>query len=286
MSAAPSPSTQANPVYEERVDADAAMAFALATHDPNQASRQGLAAPPLYTTSLIMRAFSEGWQRAVAAAELTPARALVHGTHDMYFHHPVPLESDVLVETTPYRVKQTPPGAMVTQRMVVSDRQGRPLVEHFWSNICVGAIAGNEFGPPAADHAFPEQAREHLIGAERYELPFDQSFRYSGVTGDRAGHAMNLAAAQAEGFPSRLVQGLCTLAICSGAVVKLAGDGDPERLSRLAVRMSAPLFARQDLSVEVYDAGLTPAGGRAIAFEAHSAGVTVMKHGRAEFRPA
>jgi acyl dehydratase len=272
-------------VYEERVDADAAMAFALATHDPNLAALEGVTAPPLYTTSLIMRAFSAGWQRAMDVAQLTPARALVHGTHDMYFHNPLPLESDVLVETAPYAVKQAPPGAMVTQRMLISDKHGRPLIEHFWSNICVGATAGHEFGPPAADHAFPEAARAQLIGAERYELPFDQSFRYSGVTGDRAGHAMNLAAAEAEGFHSRLVQGLCTLAICSGAVVKLAGEGDPGRLRRLAVRMSSPLFARQNLSVEVYDAGLNAEGGRSIAFEAHSAGATVMKHGRAEFGP-
>ena len=89
-------------------------------------------------------------------------------------------------------------------------------------------------------------------------------------------------AARRAGFPSKFLQGLCTFAMCSGAVVKVGADGDPDRLRRLACRFSSPVFPRNNLTVDVYDAGETADGGRALAFEASSAGATVIKHGRAE----
>jgi hypothetical protein len=70
--------------------------------------------------------------------------------------------------------------------------------------------------------------------------------------------------------------------MCSGAVVKVGADGDPTRLRRLACRFSSPVFPREELTVDVYDAGETAGGGRALAFEASSAGAMVIKHGRAE----
>ena len=90
-------------------------------------------------------------------------------------------------------------------------------------------------------------------------------------------------AARRAGFPSKFLQGLCTFAMCSGAVVKIAADGDPARVRRLACRFASPVFPRSELVVELYDAGTTEDGELScVAFEASSAGETVIKHGRAE----
>jgi hypothetical protein len=67
--------------------------------------------------------------------------------------------------------------------------------------------------------------------------------------------------------------------------VKLACDGDPGRLRRIAGRFSAPTFPGHALDVDVYDAGVGDDGTRSFAFEAVQSGVTVVKHGRAEVRP-
>jgi acyl dehydratase len=88
--------------------------------------------------------------------------------------------------------------------------------------------------------------------------------------------------AREQGYPSKILQGMCTFALCSRAVVGIGASGDPRRLRRLAGRFSAPAFPRHDLDVEVYDAGAVGGGRRALAFEATQEGVTIIKHGRAE----
>ncbi|MEX1008279.1 MAG: MaoC/PaaZ C-terminal domain-containing protein, partial [Acidimicrobiia bacterium] len=88
---------------------------------------------------------------------------------------------------------------------------------------------------------------------------------------------------QHAGSPSKFLQGLCTFAMCSGAVVKIAAGGDPARVRRLACRFASPVFPRSELVVELYDAGTTEHGELLdVAFEASAAGATVIRHGRAE----
>jgi acyl dehydratase len=113
----------------------------------------------------------------------------------------------------------------------------------------------------------------------------DQTFRYAGVSSDHIGHAIDDAVAHSEGYPSKILQGLCTFAMCSGALVDIAAGSDPRRLRRLAGRFSAPTFPGRELAFAVYDVGRTREGYVALAFEASQDGVTVVKHGRAEVTP-
>jgi acyl dehydratase len=110
----------------------------------------------------------------------------------------------------------------------------------------------------------------------------DQAFRYAGVSGDRVGHAISDDIAQIEGYPGKILQGMCTFGLASGALVDLLADGDPYRLSRLAVRFARPAFPRKDLEITVFDAGTTAEGRRAFAFEGVQDNVTVLRHGRVE----
>jgi acyl dehydratase len=128
----------------------------------------------------------------------------------------------------------------------------------------------------------PDDARSRPIGSHTFDVTGDQSFRYAGASTDHALIHIDDEAARRAGFPSKFLQGLCTFAMCSGAVVKIAADGEPERVRRLACRFAAPVFPRHDLVVEVFDAGTTDAGDRCVAFEAASSRATVIKHGRAE----
>jgi acyl dehydratase len=87
--------------------------------------------------------------------------------------------------------------------------------------------------------------------------------------------------AKSVGLPGIIVHGLCTMAMCSQAVVKTVAGGDPGRLKRLAVRFSKPVLPGNDVVTTMYDLG-----GGSYAFEATSAGATVIKDGRAEVAPA
>jgi acyl dehydratase len=173
----------------------------------------------------------------------------------------------------------------LTQRVLITDTEGSPLVEHLWSNFHIGGTIGTDLGVELPEHSFPEGARTRPAGTRTIALARDQGFRYAGVSGDRIGHSLDDETARSEGFPGKILQGMCTFGICSGALVDLGAGGDVSRLRRVAGRFSAPAFPRKDLVIETYEAGTTAEGLRALAFEAVQDGVTVIKHGRAEFTP-
>jgi acyl dehydratase len=267
--------------YEGRIDADAAYAYALATNDPNPAYLSGEAVPPLFTASLVLEAEHEAVLACAATGAVQGARLGVHGSHQVRLLGSVVPGMAVGWRATTHSAHQTPAGALVTQQILVTADDGRPLVEHLWSTIHVGGTIAADVGPPLPDHTFPPAARERPAGSVRRFVTRDQGFRYAGASGDRIGHSLDDEVARAEGFPSKIVQGLCTFAMCSGAVVELAG-GDPARLRALAGRLARPLLPNQELVVDGYWAEPTGDGQPVLVFEARAGGETVITHGRAE----
>jgi acyl dehydratase len=268
--------------YEGYVDPDAALAFALATNDPNPVYQEGGAVPLLYTVALILPSLSLALNACARESGIPEGHGSVHAEHNVFFHAPVQRGATVRWDVRPHSIRQTPAGALMTQRILVTDDAGSPLVEHFWSNLFIGFRVEMVGGPPLPDHRYPEAARSHIFGVEAFELTPDQAFRYAGVSNDHAPHAVDEEAARQEGYPSKILQGMCSLAMCSGAVVKLAAGGDPGRVRRLAARFSAPVFPKRLLPVELAEIGSTPEGHRAVAFEATCDGVPCIRHGRAD----
>ncbi len=268
--------------FEGRIDGDAARAFALATNDPNPAYFDGRAIPPLYSVALILPALEEGLRCSIDEGAIVNKTHGVHGEHDVYFHAPMRADSTVQWTVSTSSAHVTPAGVLVTQRIMVSDMVGDPLVEHFWSTLYVGGSSSSLGGPELADHRYPEAARDRVVGSEAIEIAFDQAFRYAGVSRDHAPHCLDDEVARSEGFPSKILQGMCTLAMCSGALVRLVADGDPNSLRRLATRFSSPVPPSHPLIVEAVDAGVAANGNRTFAFEARSEGVVRLNHGRVE----
>jgi acyl dehydratase len=268
------------------VDADACVAFGWATNDSSPAYREGRAVPPLYSVALILPALQTAFAECIDEGAIAGPTGSVHGQHDVYFHAPVQPDSTVQWAVGPYAVQQTPAGVLLTQQIAVSDTSGILLVEHYWSSLFIGGTTESLGGPALADHRYPEGARERVIGRERLDVPLDQAFRYAGVSNDHAPHALDDAVARQEGLPSKILQGMCTLALCGSSVFRVAGVDDPNSLRRLAARFAAPAFPKRDLTVEVADLGTTAEGFRSLAFEARSGGSICISHGRAEFEIA
>jgi acyl dehydratase len=270
--------------HEGRIDIDASVAFALATNDPNDIYLTGVVVPPIFTSALIQPAFAEAAERSVDPGAISGYSATVQAEHDVYFRAPIHPGASIKWQATTRSVRQTPAGVLLTQQILVTDDDQSPLVEHLWSTIYVGGKIEEELGPDLPGHAFPDGAHSLPLGGYEFDIAADQSFRYGGVSGDRVPHSIDDVAAQADGFPGKIVQGQCIFAMCSGAVVRIFADGEPRRLLRLAGRFSSPVFPRQQLAIDFYDAG-TRHGNRILAFEARSGGATVMKHGLAELQP-
>lgn len=274
-----------SPLYHGRVDVDAAAAFALATNDANPRYLNGDAVPPMFTAALVLPSLWASEQHSGDGDRVEGDRGSVHGEQDTFFRGDVRPGTALRWRASTYSARQTKGGALVTKRILVTDDEGAPLVEHFWSNFHIGGSIAAERGPDRPDHTFPEEARARRHGSRTIVVVRDQAYRYAGVSGDRAGHALDDEIARSEGYPSKILQGMCTFSLCSAAMVDLGAGGDVSRLRRLAGRFSAPAFPSKDLVVTAYDAGTTTDGLVALAFEAVQDGVTVIKHGRAELRP-
>ena len=269
-------------IHEGRADEDAAVAFALATNDPNRRYLNGEAVPPMFTAALILGATWQSQRRGREFDMVHRASGSVHGQHDVFYHGVVAPGMRLRWQASIYGAKQTKAGVLLTQRILVTDSEGASLVEHLWSNFHMGGTIDHEFGPAVVDHTFPEDARARPLETRILTVDRDQAFRYAGVSGDHAGHAIDDEIARAEGYPSKILQGMCTFSLCSGALVDIGAKGDSSRLQRFAGRFAAPAFPRKELVINTYDAGSTPEGYRCLAFEAIQDGRAVVKHGRAE----
>jgi len=267
------------------VDEDAVYAFARATNDHNERYEREDAVPPLFTATLILSAQWYSQQEGTGRGAVHGASGSVHGEHDVYYWGVVRPGMELRWDASTYSVHQTKGGVLVAQRIILGDSAGTPLVEHLWSTFHIGGTIDHEVGPPLADHTFPESARERLVASRTLAVDRDQAFRYAGVSGDHAGHALTDDTARREGHPGKILQGMCTFGMISGPVVDVTAGGDPNRLRRLAVRFSAPTFPGREIVVDIYDAGWTAEGGRAFAFECIQEGKAVIKHGRAELVP-
>lgn len=269
--------------YRGRIDVDAVLAYARATNDLNPRYLSGAAVPPAFTATLVRSALADSANAPGAMDAIEGRNGGVHGEHDVFLYRPVLPGQEVRWEASFAGLRQTSGGVVLTRRIVVSDVDGVPLVEHLWSDFLIAAtIKGDYLASDLPDHTFPEAARGRPVATVRVPVDRDQGFRYAGVSGDHAPHAMDDEVARSEGYPGKILQGLCTFGLCCGPVVDLGAGGDPLRLRRIAQRFSAPAFPGRDLEVTLYDAGRTAVGWRSLAFEAVQDGVVVIRHGRAE----
>jgi acyl dehydratase len=268
--------------YVCHIDADAAYAFGRATNDGNERYVNGEAVPPMFTAQFALGAQTFGRRPATPQPDIVGAPHSVHGEHDVTFHGPVLPGMTLRIEAGLFGAQQTKGGVLSTQRYTFSDEHGVPLVEHLWGNFHIGGTISPDVGTPMPDHTFPESTRAHPVGSSTVTVDRDQQYRFAGVSNDHAPHATTEAAAHREGYPAKILQGMCTFALASAVLVDLLADGDPHRLRRLAGRFSAPAMAARDFVVHAYDAGVTPDGRRSFAFEAIQDGVVVLKHGRVE----
>ena len=273
-------------LHEGRIDADAVAAYALATNDHNPVYQKGQAVPPLFTATMILPAVWEVQRvRRPDRRTVRGAAGSVHGEHVVICWGPARPGDQLRWQATTHGAHSRRGGVVVTQRVLVTDRVGNPVIEHLWSNFHLRGVIDEDFGPQPPDHAFPEKARALPFGTRAVTVDRDQAWRYAGVSGDRAPHALDEEQAQREGYPTKILQGMCTFGLSAGAVVDLAAAGDPTRIRRLAGRFSAPAFPKKDLVINMFDAGHTEEGGRSLAFEVLQDGVTVIRHGRVDLVP-
>jgi acyl dehydratase len=265
------------------IDGDRAKRYAAATNDDNPAYTSGKVAPPLYGVVPTWDALTQ------VVADMIPPEAamfLVHGEQDMHFHQLLVPGQQISSVASPFSVRVGGSGTRLTVKIDATDAtSGDPVLTEYVTVFVRGMSDGESGGPDKPDHSFPDAVRDQAdakVGAFTVHVDDDQTFRYRDASGDNMPIHIDDDFARQVGLPGIIAHGLCTMAMCSQAVIKTVADGDPTRLRRLAVRFAANVFPGNDVVTTLYETGTTDEGLAIYAFETTSQDDVVIKHGRAE----
>lgn len=262
------------------IDAERAQQYAAATNDDNPAYSSGKVAPPVFGVVPTWEAMG------LAAADVVPAEAamfIVHGEQDMHFHQPLVPGREISTTSEAFSARVGGSGTRFTVKVQSDDVEtGEPVLTQYVTLFIRGMSDGESAGPDKPGHDIPEGARDNVAGELTVHVDDDQTFRYRDASGDQMPIHVDEDFARSVGLPGIIAHGLCTMAMCSQAVVKTVADGDPARLRRLAVRFASNVFPGNDVVTTIYDAGTGEDGNKAYAFEATSNGDVVIKNGLAE----
>jgi acyl dehydratase len=103
--------------------------------------------------------------------------------------------------------------------------------------------------------------------------------RYAAATGDDNAVHLDDAAARRAGFPGVIAPGLGVLGLVTSALVRMAGQGEAQHLSRVRARFSGPVRPGSDLTLS------SGVHGDLLSFSAlDPAGTAVLRDGWARLR--
>jgi acyl dehydratase/putative sterol carrier protein len=224
-------------------------AYALATNDENPAyldPARGIVAPPVFPVRLVRDLLFEAMTDRELNLDLL---RLVHGEQDMTFHRHIRPWDLLTPRATLLSIDDKESGQIVTMGVNLF-REGLLATEMRIAFFIRGEKkeGGKDAPkPPEADRGKP--ALQHVM-----KVSDDQPLRYADASGDHNPIHTDpaVAVARSAGLPGIILQGLCTMAFTSQAVIRTVAGSDPLRLHRLAVRFSKPVLPGDTLTTSIW----------------------------------
>ncbi|QIM72312.1 MaoC family dehydratase [Bordetella trematum] len=207
-------------------------------------------APRVFPTFAVTVGYPGLWMRDPAAG--IDWRRMVHAEQRMRLHREL-LPAETLTarhEVTHVTDKGAGKGALVVVRRRLTDAAGHEVAELEQTSFCRG---DGGFGagdtPPEALPACPARAPDAQMALRT--LP-QQALLYR-LNGDMNPLHADPAVAAAAGFDRPILHGLCTYGLAARAVMQcFGGQAGAERLARLDVRFSQPVFPGERLRVRLW----------------------------------
>jgi acyl dehydratase len=259
------------------ITVEASRAFAEATNDTNDAFKSGRLAPPLYAVVPVLK-------NMVAAKNSVTQEFAFHGEHDLTFFTHLRPGMIVTPTATVVGVHQRSAGVAVVVRIRSHAEDGLLLNEQYFTSLAPGATLDKGLGEDAPRRVPPQTDTRNLLHELAMPLDHDQTRRFAAASDDWDSYTLDEGAARRLGFPTIIVHGLCTMAFAGRAVVEAVCGGDAQRLRRLSMRLSQPVFLvpGQSLTARIY-AGARETNAATYSFELTDRdGRTVVKNGLAE----
>lgn len=256
------------------VTAEAIRKYALATNDQNPrylSEAPAVVAPPLFAVVpagiLLITSLTDG--------EIgLPMDRTLHGEHEMEFFSPIRADDVLVTQAKILGMSETSTGETVTFEVASKTNAGGPRVRQLMT-----AFVRHPEKKRSSSSADESLSRSRLAAEQIMKVTEDQSYRYAEASGDHNLPHVNEAVAKALGFKTVILQGLCTMAFATKAVVDGVLGGDPSRLRRIRVRFSKVVYPNDALTTRVWNG--SSAG--TYAFETTKEdGTVVLKDGFAE----
>jgi acyl dehydratase len=238
---------------EFKVERDQAIAYANATNDPIDVHLDGTLAPPVFAVVPGMSAMAAATMSVVPEALKL---RILHGEHDFRLHRPIEPGEVLAVRAKPIGVVGKSSGVVVTTLLETRSNSGELVNDQYFTGFFRGGVFDGSVGTASPEHSFPEAIRERgpdFTVTQRFDE--DQTFRYAEPAMDPMPIHLDDEFAKQMGLPGIIIHGLCTIAFVSHALITGTGVGDPERLKRLAVRMSKPARPGESISTDVWHTG-------------------------------
>lgn len=205
---------------------------------------------------------------------------ILHGETGITLHRPLPPEGELVGVTSFDAVEDKGPGkgAVVRHSRRIVDANGHAVATVRNGSFLrgdggcgsVGTVLSAPAtvapdGPPDEIVVLPTAANQALI----YRL-----------SGDLNPLHIDPAVARAAGFGRPILHGLCTYGVAGRALVAALCGGAPERLRRMDVRFSSPVYPGETIETSIWRRGDGQAFFRARVVERD---VVVLSNGHAEF---
>jgi acyl dehydratase len=183
---------------------------------------------------------------------------VLHGEHEMLFHHPIPPAGALITDGAIAHCydKGRKKGALAVIELETRHSNGRKI---FSSRAAMFARLDGGFGGEDAPNRapyFPDRAAD----CEVYAVPLrDQPLVYR-LSGDTFPLHVDQDFAKAGGFEGPVMHGLCTLGFACRALIARQCPGAPERVRRIGCRFKRPLYPGTAIKTLIWFTG----GGQAL----------------------
>lgn len=179
---------------------------------------------------------------------------VLHGETSVIIHGTLPVQGELIGRTRfgPIFDKGAEKGAIVYHTREISTVDGTPVATVRNSSFLRGdgGFGGESAGQPEPQ-AIPDRAPD-----ARLALPtaFNQAMIYR-LSGDMNPLHIDPEVARSVGFERPILQGLATFGVAGRALVKLLADDRPERIRRIDLRFSAPVYPGETIETLVWHLG-------------------------------
>ncbi len=234
-----------------KVEAERTKAYAESYNDDNpwfldESREGGIVGPPLFGVVYAAPCLGQVLFDSEINADLM---RLVHGEQDMHFLQLVKPGDVITSSAKIVSMEEKSSGEFFEVDVDSKNQDGEPIL-HCRLGFFIRGEKKGEKKPPAEEPPRPPVAYSQAMA-----VTDDQTYRYAEASGDHNPIHVDDNFAKMAGLGGIILQGLCTMAFTSKAIIDEVLDRDPTRLKRLKVRFSKPVRPNDTVTTTGWETG-------------------------------